>query len=76
MYRIRPLKGRLSKYRILYAYDSQENEIHLLAVVVKRLVLLPEGTDPRDFFNYEPNHAISVRIRNEYENSGFARTIR
>jgi hypothetical protein len=71
VYRIRPLTKRLSRYRILYAYDNKDEELHFLAVVVKKPENLPAGVDPIDFYNYEPNHPISIRVRSEYDNSGF-----
>lgn len=74
VYRLRPLSKRLSKYRILYAYNAPMHEFHFLAVVVKRLEPSPIGSDPDYFYNYEPNHPISVRIRTEYDDSGFKNT--
>lgn len=76
VYRIRPLKGRLNKYRILYAFNAIANEFHFLAVVVKLTAPLPVGANPGDFYNYEYNHSISIRIRNEYNNGGFPNTRR
>lgn len=76
IYRIRPLGKRLSKYRILYAYDAPYNELHFLAIVLKR----QEQTTPNDpltfFYNYEYEHPISKRIRDEYDNSNFTKTKR
>ena len=74
VYRIRPLtKRRLNKYRILYAYNAPANEIHFLAVVVKRSAP-PHINLPSDkFYDYEANHPISIRIRSEYDNSSWGR---
>lgn len=76
IYRIRPLTRKLSKYRILYAYNTQANEFHFLAVVVKQIASIAVDAEPGDFYNYEFNHSISIRIRSEYDDSGFANTKR
>ncbi|WP_175541886.1 hypothetical protein [Polaromonas sp. YR568] len=73
LYRIRPLGPRLSKYRILYAYNNTVEELHFLAVVVKKPEKLPGGADPNDFYNYEPNHPISDRVRHEYDYRRFSK---
>jgi hypothetical protein len=70
--RMRPLQGRLRKYRILYAYEKDRNELHLLAVVLKRPDPAPQISNPRHY-DYEPNHPISKRIRNEYDQRKFAK---
>jgi hypothetical protein len=57
----------------LYAYDNRAEELHFLAVVVKRPEKLPVGVDPFDFYNYEPNHPISDRVRREYDYCRFAK---
>ena len=72
IYRLRPLRGRLSPYRVFYAYDAARNEIHLLAVVKKTPVPPPLITKPFHYA-YEPKHAIADRIRDEYEQRGFTK---
>jgi hypothetical protein len=72
LYRIRPLHSRLSKYRILYAYDNVNTEFHLLAVVIKRPNTPPKVHDPRHY-DYEEDHPISERVRNEYDKLGLKR---
>lgn len=65
VYRLRPLRA-ISEYRILYAYDGGKEEIHLLAIVRKR----PEGDEfagDDSYYEYEPDHPISVRVRAEYD---------
>lgn len=74
VYRIRPLNRRLSKYRILYAYNSRDNEFHFLALVIKFDTFLSANTEPDSHYNYEPNHPISIRVRDEYDNSRFPNT--
>ncbi|EEO27156.2 type II toxin-antitoxin system RelE family toxin [Oxalobacter paraformigenes] len=55
LYRIRPLAKRINKYRIIYAYNGQRDEIYLLAIVKK------------EEYNYEPDDPISQRIFDEYD---------
>lgn len=73
IYRVRPLGSRLSRYRILYAYDSEYDDFYLLAVVEKP----PEnevGTVTHDrVYNYEHDHAITKRICEEYDATGIPR---
>lgn len=66
IYRIRPLTRRLSKYRILYAYDAQHDDFYVLAIVMKRPAVLPPESLPNDFYNYENLHPITLRICDEY----------
>ena len=72
LYRIRPLSRRLRKYRILYAYNGQSDEIYLLAVVVKIPDPLP--ANPIDggyeYYDYKPNHRITKRVLSEYDQLG------
>lgn len=74
LYRLRPLTRRLWEYRILYAYDSEYEDIYILAVVIKRPEHLPAQSSERDFYNYEHDHPITQRIRNDYERYNFPRT--
>lgn len=70
VYRLRPLGNRLSRYRVIYAYDNEYDDFHLLAVVEKP----PE--DEAGFvvhervYNYEQNHEITRRICEEYDAIG------
>lgn len=73
MYRIRPLTPRLQRYRILYAYDSAHEEFHILAIVVKKPTVVPQGVSPQDYYNYEPDHPVSVRCASEYDTIGIPR---
>ncbi len=72
VYRLRPFFKGLSKYRVLYAYDGQQEEIYLLAVVVKK----PEDQQIQVdlsgeyYYDYEPNHWITKRVMAEYEQLG------
>lgn len=66
IYRIRPLTSRLKKYRILYAYDAPHDDFYILAIVIKRPPVLPPECLPNEFYNYEPNHPITVRVCDEY----------
>ncbi|MFM0435933.1 hypothetical protein PQQ84_05690 [Paraburkholderia strydomiana] len=71
VYRLRPLKA-LGQFRILYAYDGKDEQIHLLAVVRKR----PEGPEfEKDvtYYGYEPDHPISKRVMAEYDLLGLPR---
>ncbi len=70
--RIQPLAGRLRKYRVLYAYEKRHNELHFLAVVLKKPTAAPPDSDPRHY-NYELNHPISKRVRDEYDKREFAK---
>lgn len=70
--RIQPLAGRLRKYRVLYAYEKRRNELHFLAVVLKKPTAAPPDSDPRRY-NYELNHPISKRVRDEYDKREFAK---
>jgi hypothetical protein len=72
LYRLRPLSKRLKKYRIIYAYNGQIDEVYLLAVVVKKPD--PEAESPMDggyeYYDYEPTHRITQRVLNEYDKLG------
>lgn len=62
-------------YRILYAYESAVNPddevFHILAVVLKRTSdTPPELRD--EAYNYELNHPVTLRIRDDYEGLGLA----
>ena len=72
LYRIRPLSRRLKKYRILYAYNGQVDEIYLLAVVVKKPNPLPENAinEGCEYYDYEQNHRITKRVLCEYDQLG------
>lgn len=71
VYRLRPLRA-LRQFRILYAYDGAKEEIILLAIVRKRP---PEQEFVGDdsYYEYEPDHPVSVRIREEYDGLGLPR---
>ena len=69
VYRLRPTTSLLKKYRIIYALNAQDNEIHYLAIAVKRPDRITNATDPY-YYDYEPDHPISKRIFNEYDASG------
>lgn len=69
LYRIRPLRSRLNKYRIIYAYDAEFDQIHLLAIVIA--VKESFSPPPEDIhYDYSKIHEISKRIRCEYESIG------
>jgi hypothetical protein len=70
--RIQPLLGRLKRYRVLYSFEQRRNELHLLAVVIKRLEHSVDAISPLHY-NYEPNHEISRRVRSEYDERGFTK---
>ena len=74
IYRIRPLSSRLSRYRIIYAYDSECDDFYLLAVVVKVPHEQQENYDLEKFYNYEPHHPISTRVVSEYRALGLPST--
>lgn len=65
VYRIRPLR-RISSYRIIYAYDNELDEIHILAYTRKKPPDSPRGIDP-ERYDYEPDHPLSQRICDEYD---------
>lgn len=69
LYRVRPLTIRLKKYRIIYAYDRDENEIHLLYIVIPVKDSTPPPP-PELHYDYSAKHIISSRIRSEYERIG------
>ncbi|WP_118182104.1 hypothetical protein [Paraburkholderia phosphatilytica] len=69
--RIRPMPA-LAKYRILYAYDNEYDDIYTLAVVEK----VPHDESEPDlarYYDYERNHPISVRAVGEYDAIGVPR---
>lgn len=71
VYRLRPLAA-LRDYRILYAYDGLNDRIHLLAIVRKR----PPGQEfagDDTYYEYERDHPISQRTRDEYDELGLHR---
>ena len=74
IYRIRPLRSRLQKYRVIYAFDNDEecNSIHILAVII---AVKSEDTPPPPelHYDYSKNHRISARVREEYESSGITK---
>lgn len=72
LYRIRPLRSRLQKYRIIYAFDAYDSSIHLLAVTVAVKDAAPPP--PLELhYDYSPSHPISVRIRDEYERTAITK---
>ena len=73
VYRVRPLKGSLRKYRILYAYDAPRDEFHLLAVGIKPPDPMPSPPEPWSFYNYEIDHPTSKCILREYDDRGFTK---
>lgn len=73
MYRIRPLSPKLGRYRILYAYDAEYEDFHILAIVVKKPTDMPQGASPQDYYNYEPDHPVSIRATSEYDSIGIPR---
>ena len=73
IYRIRPLGGRISRYRILYAYDCQNDDYYVLAITTKKPDSLPPNTDLSAYYAYEPHHSISQRAKNEYDRLGLPR---
>lgn len=70
IYRCRPFFQKLGKYRIIYAYDGQHDEIHLMALVVKKPDELPKEIILEEFYGYEPLHPTSKRICEEYDRIG------
>ena len=69
--RIRPVP-RLSKYRILYAYDNQHDDIYVLAIVEKLPVDVANAV-PERYYDYERNHPVTSRIVDEYDSLGIPR---
>jgi hypothetical protein len=67
VYRLRPLGNILRRYRVIYAYDNEYDNFHLLAVVEKP----PENENGvvahNRVYNYEPDHFITHRIIHEYD---------
>lgn len=68
MYRMRPT-AVVPVYRMLYAFDPQYEEFHVLAVV-RKLPKTAPGYDQSKHYDYEPNHHISVRVLSEYDDIG------
>lgn len=71
LYRIRFFLGELSRYRVIYMYDGQNDEVHYLAIVRKKDEKLTEKDNRKEDYNYESEHPISARIIDEYERTGF-----
>jgi hypothetical protein len=71
VYRMRPLRGRLSRYRIIYALDVAHDEICVLAVTLKRLPNLPAHETTEFHYGYEPEHPVTQRCEGEYEQRSF-----
>lgn len=67
VYRIRPLFGKLKNYRILYAYDGRVDKIYLLAAVKRLINKQPGAKINEEFYDYEPNHPVTIRVREEYD---------
>jgi hypothetical protein len=68
MYRMRPTVAAPA-YRMLYAFDAEVDEFHVLAIVRK----LPRSSpdyDRRIHYDYERDHHISVRVLAEYDQIG------
>lgn len=70
IYRIRPLSRRLKKYRILYAYNGQMDEVYLLAVVLKIPNPMPQNISHGEYYDYEREHRITLRVLDEYSRFG------
>lgn len=71
IYRLRPLGTRLTRYRIIHAYDNEHDDFYLLALTEKPLEH-PENESSSNIehnriYNYEPNHYISTRIKDDYD---------
>lgn len=74
IYRIRPLRGRLRKYRILYLFDPTRDEFHLLAIVQKVAQSeLRSDAPPWMSYNYERDHPITERVIREYDERKFTK---
>ncbi|WP_244828463.1 hypothetical protein [Caballeronia sp. TF1N1] len=71
MYRLRPIRP-MSEYRVLYAFDAEHEEFHVLAIVRKKPRTAPDY-DQRKFYDYERDHRISIRVLDEYDDLGFPR---
>lgn len=71
VYRIRPLR-LLHQYRIIYAFDAPNDAFYVLAISRKKLHDAPRAIDPKRY-NYEPDHPLSHRIRDEYDELGIPR---
>jgi mRNA-degrading endonuclease RelE of RelBE toxin-antitoxin system len=56
-------------YRIIYAFESEKNVFHILAVVMKRLPTTPTHLQA-EAYNYEPSHPLTKRICDQYESIG------
>lgn len=65
--RLRPLRGRLSQYRVIYAFNHQTDEITLLAVTRKKPDPMPTGATNDDYYNYQQEHPVTRRVEREYE---------
>ncbi|WP_116138891.1 hypothetical protein [Trinickia diaoshuihuensis] len=77
VYRMYSLEMEWGKryYRILYAYESaadpDDEVFHVLAVVMKRTSdTPPELSD--EAYNYELDHPVTLRIRDDYQSLGLA----
>ncbi|CAG9177810.1 hypothetical protein LMG32289_03914 [Cupriavidus pampae] len=69
--RIRPLR-LLSQYRVIVAFDAQNDDFYVLAVVRKKPHDAPAAIDP-DSYDYEPDHPLSHRVCDEYDDLGIPR---
>lgn len=71
IYRLRPLGTRLTRYRIVYAYDNEYDDFYLLAVTEKPLEIsenkLLSNLMHNRIYNYEPDHHITKRIKDDYD---------
>lgn len=68
MYRMRPTVA-VPPYRMLYGYDNEYDEFHILAIVRKKPRTDPDY-DQNRYYDYERDHHISVRVLAEYDELG------
>ncbi len=76
VYRLRPLKGALRDYRLVYAYRSSpgREEFEMLAIGRKPSTPPPHSPTLTLLYDYEKDHPITKRICDEYERRGFPKT--
>jgi len=65
LYRVRPLKA-VTPYRVIYALDTEWDDIYVLAIV-RKLPADNREYDSEKHYDYEPNHRISTRVVAEYD---------
>lgn len=66
LYRLRPVKSRIDIYRIIYAYDSEYDDIYFLAIVIAKKENHTPPPPESLHYDYAQDNSKTKRIEEEY----------